>query len=220
MIIAPYSQVRHLIREGDVLLFRYKNGMVSWFITKAGEGVYVHVGLASWSDATLEIVEFREGNPLTLLFGGSGSGEGHAVNLSYQVKKHNLCIDVYRPAKYTIKYSYDNVNNIINEQKIVFNGRSVTHNLRNMTGQPYGWKVIWNMLKYNMFGLRLLYNTSKKILDDNYINQNFPVCSTSVAKVFRENYVDLVPNKSDVATEPSDIGRSPVLSYLFTLEKD
>ena len=212
-----YPEARTLIHEGDVLLFRGR-GLVSWWIKKAGEGRHTHVGLASWHRERLELVEFKEGNPLGILLGGSGTGEGHVVALSREVTKHSGRIDVFRPSAKFSKMKFNEVTKEVETEVIDFNDVAVTDALRTMTGQPYGWKTIWGFAKYNLFGLRLIYNTSRKVLDDNWVDQNLPVCSTSVAQVFRQCYIDLVPNKSDSATEPSDLARSSVLNYLFTLE--
>lgn len=219
-VALPYSRARSMIREGDVLLFRGQ-GPVAWFIQKAGEGKYTHVGLASWHGDNLEIVEFREGNPIALIFGSTaGTGQGHAVYLESQVKRHSGNIDVYRPVAYHQTAVYDKDMGIVVHDMKRFDGRKITDALRRMTGTPYGWKTIFGFLKYNAFGLRLLYNTSRRALDDGFVDQNFPVCSTAVAQLFREYYVDLVPNKSDSSTEPSDISRSSLLNYIFTLEWD
>jgi hypothetical protein len=209
-ITLPYrGEARSLVREGDVLLFR-GTGIASWFIRKAGEGAYSHVGLASWRGERLEIVEFREGNPFALLVGGN-AGQGRAMPLSTQVEKFSNQIDVFRPSDTHEYPDYDDDYHKIRYITKVFDGKKITDAMRNMVGLPYGWKQIVGFAKYNLFGLRLFYNTSRKILDDDYPSQNFPVCSTSVAMLFRRHYVDLVPNRSDNSTEPSDLARSALL---------
>ena len=216
----PYSKAKEFIEEGDVLLFKGK-GFAAWWIKKAGQGEHTHVGLASWPNhKVLEILEFREGNPLALIFGRSGTGEGHAVILSRQVKSHDGRIDVYRPSKRHQNIIFDGESETVKYKTVIFNGKKITNAFRRLTGQPYGWKTIWGFVKYSMFGLRLIYNTTKRVLDDTFVDQNFPVCSTSVAMVFRDKYVDLVPNKSDSGTIPADLSRSSTLNYLFTLTWD
>lgn len=218
MINVKYEEARGLIEEGDILLFRGE-GIPAWFIKKAGEGKYTHVGLASWHRENLEIVEFREGNPLSLLFGGN-AGQGRTLNLSSQVKKYSGLIDVYRPSSYHQIYEYNIHTKDVESTIKQFDGYAVTDELRDMTGIPYGWKTIFNFLKYNAFGLRLIFNSRGKFLDDDYVSQDFPVCSTAIAICFNKHYTDLIPNRSDVATEPSDIARSSLLSYVFTLDWD
>ncbi len=216
-VYVPFSRAKKLIRESDVLLFRGR-GLISWWIKKAGEGRHTHVGLASWHHDRLELVEFKEGNPLGILLGGAGIGEGHTISLKGQVEKHDGRIDVFRASSTFNKTVFDEKSQTVHTETRVFEPNKVTDALRNMIGKPYGWKTIWGFAKYNLFGLRLIYNTSRKMLDDNWVDQNLPVCSTSVAQVFRSYYTDLVPNKSDTATEPSDLARSSVLNYLFTLK--
>ncbi len=43
-------------------------------------------------------------------------------------------------------------------------------------------------------------------------------CSEAVANAYRWAGLDLVPNLADRMTEPSDLARSAVLAYQFTLE--
>jgi len=222
-IQVPYTKVRHLIKDSDVLLFR-GTGIVSWFIRKAGEGDYSHVGLASWRESDfgqnrLDIVEFREGNFFKLLVGGD-AGHGRHLTLSSQVRKFSGQIDVFRPVDNCAYDVYDVDTGLIYKKTKSLNGKEITDAMRDMEGIPYGWKQIWGFCKYNMLGLRLIYNTSRRVLDDDYPSQNFPVCSTSIAKLFREHYFDLVPHRSDASTEPSDLARSALLNYLFTLTWD
>jgi len=222
-IEVPYSRIRHHIKESDVLLFR-GTGFASWFIRKAGEGDYSHVGLASWRENDfgqnrLDIVEFREGNPFKLIIGGD-AGHGRHLTLSSQVKKFSGQIDVFRPVATCAYDVYDEDTNLVYKVTRSLDGKRITNAMRAMEGTPYGWKQILGFCKYNMLGLRLLYNTSRKMLDDDYPSQNFPVCSTSVAMLFREHYFDLVPHRSDASTEPSDLARSALLHYLFTLTWD
>ena len=83
-----FSEAREHLKEGDVLLFR-GTGIVSFFIKRASEGKYSHVGVASAvgsNGSTIwECVEFREGKG------------GRTVNLEQYVKQHSGTIDVYRP---------------------------------------------------------------------------------------------------------------------------
>lgn len=210
-IIKSYLEVKRYINEGDVLLFRGK-GFLSKIIGSSTETPYSHVGLASWingrantDDGILECVEFRE-----------GSG-GRSINLHQAVKKHDCCIDVYRPNPVFFSYIFDENNDkkIVLSQK-EFDGKAVTNIMRKMTGLPYGWRRILWMFRHKLFMFRLFGNTNKLILDE-LNDMIYPVCSTAVAYSYNSNGYDLVKNRSDEWTEPGDIAKSTQLNYLFTL---
>ena len=205
-----FSQAKHLIKEGDVLLFRTK-GVISFLIRRAGEGQYSHAAMASAHRTNghffWECVEFRE-----------GSG-GRSVLLERQVILRDGLIDVYRPISPRIDISFSSETGEVSETRKKFDGKIVTSLMRRMTGLPYGWKRMWWIAKHKLFGLRLLYSMSE-ITDDSIVDDIYPVCSTAVATCFRKAGFDLVKNRSDQATEPSDIARSTSLQYLFTLKAD
>lgn len=206
-IYKKYKEVRIDIWESDVLLFR-GNGLISKLIKIAGKGEYSHVGLASWQWSKnyhgvfvphrLELVEFRE-------FKG-----GRIVNLSTQVDQFSGLIDVYRPCRKIQTYDDQHMGG----QWVSLNSIEVTDTMRLMTGLPYGWKRIWYLAKQSILGLRLF---SLPNVNDDYVSSTYPVCSTAVCRSFRKSGYDLVKNKSDEDCDPSDIARSSVLSYLFTL---
>lgn len=203
-----YEQAKRkqLMAEADVLLFR-GTGLGSWFIRRAGEGRYNHVALATWNQNLLECVEFKEWKG------------GRVVSLRRYVEDYVGEIDVYRPNPAYITHNYDAVSNRIEKHTQVLQRRAVTNCMRLMTGLPYGWNRIWWIAKHKLFLLRLLYNIDDITKDMPADEVVYPVCSTSVAHCFNSNGYDLVKNRSDVATDPNDIARSPMLSYLFTLGK-
>jgi hypothetical protein len=210
-VYLPYNQfARKVIEEGDVLLFR-GTGLVSYIIKKAGRGLYSHAALASWQGeqgkSLLECVEFREWH---------GS---RTVSLSSQVNLFSGYIDVYRPCSQfrELNIKFDDAGQpIINEIIKTFNGRAVTDNMRELTGLVYGWDRIFAISTYKLPFLRLF----APIEIDDETRDLSMVCSTSIAYLFRQHYTDLVRFKPDTHTEPSDLARSPILNYLFTLEKD
>lgn len=87
--LVKYSAARHLIKEGDILLFR-GTGIISRMVKIAGGGLYSHVGIASkYVDKTnheskIECLEFKE---------WIGS---RAVSLETYVKNKPAIIDVFR----------------------------------------------------------------------------------------------------------------------------
>lgn len=198
--------VKH-IEDGDVLLFR-GNTWVSYFINRASEGLYSHVGIASWSNGNkepiLECVEFREWKG------------GRAVNLYLQMLANHGQIDVFRPNDVFIKIRYNTATKHIQYNKIQFNGSSITRCMRRLTGLPYGWKRIWWIAQHKLPFLRFLYDIHKTT-NDAKSDLIYPVCSTAVAHCFNQNDCDLINFKSDNWTEPSDLATSSNLNYLFTL---
>lgn len=203
-----YDEACKFVQEGDVLLFR-GSGFVPYLIKTASQGPYTHVGLASWvhdkagNRIYLECVEFREWKG------------GRAVNLRKQVEFFNRQIDVYRASSpFPEPYFEDGE---IKQKEIHFNGRAITNCLRKVTGIPYGWRRIWWLGKHHFLGTRLWLpeESNEDVLEDDLI---YPVCSTVVAHCFHKNFTDLTHNRSNLRMEPSDIARSPILNYLFTLE--
>lgn len=204
--IISWSKAKPLIKESDVLLFR-GHGLVSWLIQRAGGGVYSHVGIASVHGETLECVEFRE-------FKG-----GRTVNLETQLSDEGH-IDVFRPIPKITQFRVEERagNIIIKEVEKVFKPYCCSLFMRNLTGLPYGWKRIWLMARHKIPFLRCLVPINQE--DAFYMSEIYPVCSTAIAETFERCYVDLVPCKPNVLIEPSDLARSPVLQYLFTIKKD
>ena len=203
-----FQEARRLLAEGDVLLFRGK-GFWSYFIKKAAYGRYSHVGLASShgtnGDRIWECIEFRE-------YKG-----GRSVNLGTYLKLYKGEIDVYRPSSIKRVYRLDTERNEIMPITIGLNTKAVTNVMRKMTGLPYGWKRILFLAQLKIPFLRLFYSI-ESMSDDSIKDPVYPICSTAVAYSFAKSGFDLVHNRSDSSTEPSDIARSPLLSYIFTIE--
>ena len=45
------------------------------------------------------------------------------------------------------------------------------------------------------------------------------VCSTAVTVALRRNFMDPVPYLADEMVSPADLARSPILQYLFTIQR-
>lgn len=200
-----FHTAKKYIQEGDILLFR-GTGCVARWIKKAGKGPYSHVAMASWRDSPksfLECVEFREWKG------------GRTVSLLGQVKLFPGQIDVYRVCPEHVRLSaiIQNNNVEILQETVYYDGVMATDYMRSLTGLPYGWSRIINILKYHAPISRWLFKPDINDKEDNI----YPICSTAVVEAIRKHYVDLVPFKSDKDTEPSDIARSSCINYLFTL---
>lgn len=202
-----FSEARDRLQEGDVLLFRGK-GIFSNLIKRAGEGVYTHVGVASkfrsyQENFLWECVEFREWKG------------GRTINLERYVQQNPGLIDVYRPVS-SRKIVYIRSGRV-EEREIKFCGYTVTNTMRQMTGLPYGWRRIRWIAQRKLPVLRMLYDIEDTI-NDTGLEPIYPVCSTAVAYSFSQAEYDLTHHRSDEYMEPSDIARSALLHYVFTLQ--
>lgn len=202
-----YEQGQSLLKEGDILLFR-GSGLFSFIIKRFGQGEYSHAGIASmWRSNghwRWECSEFRE---------WMGS---RTVDLSHYVSANSGAIDVYRAVSTYYKPYYCEKDKIIKSKRYFLDEKCVTNTMRGMTGLAYGYKRIWYIAQHKIPFLRFLYDI-KKTVDDTLEEPIYPVCSTAIAYSFSKCGYDLVPNKSDKYTEPSELSRSSLLSYLFTL---
>ena len=195
MNIIPYSEAMPLIQAADILLFRGK-GVMSWLIKRYGSGVHSHVGIAHWDNENLQCVEFRE-------FKG-----GRSVSLKTQVDNSPFGIDVFRAAK---RVDYENDSYVLDD----LTKSKVTTIMLKLTGLPYGWRNIWKLVKHYLPFCRL----AQQNIKDNNATKIF-VCSTAAAYAYRMAYIDPVPYLADSAVTPSDLARSALFEYQFTLQKD
>ena len=209
-IIKKYNEVKHLINEGDILLYR-GNSFVSRMINAYGGGIHSHVAIASWSNGgakngILECLEFKE---------WKGS---RATSLERQVWENNGLIDVFRVSPTRIELNFDSEADIIKSRKVLFDAKAITNCMRRLTGLPYGYKRIWWIARHKLPLMRLLYDIEASVQDSSGNELINPVCSTSISYCFSKNNFDLVKNRHYNWTEPADIARSNLLNYLFTLE--
>jgi len=200
-----YNDWKHLIKEGDVLLFK---GVSFWsrFVKMAGNSVYSHVGVASWHDDILECVEFNE------RYGG------RSINLENYIKLDDKPIDVYRPIPFfsTMTWNEKEEKEIVTRSQ--FNGRMVTNAMRGLTGMPYGWRRIWWIIKRKTPILRFFQSQEKTSVDEDEII--YPVCSTSLAYCFSMFNWDVINNRADQWTEPGDFGLSTRLCHVFSINPE
>lgn len=202
LIKIDYEQAKTILKEGDILLFR-NNGLIGRLIQRYTGGVHSHVAIVHKDRHIWECVEFRE-------FKG-----GRTVSLASQVAKCDSCIDVFRPVRsITYEKMIDKNINIIGKNYTEDVAKSVTEDIIMWTGQPYGWKNIWNMFKRFIPFIRLFAQN----VDDGKI-ADAKVCSTAVTVALRRNYMDPVPYLADEMVSPADLARSPLLQYLFTIKR-
>jgi len=206
--LLPYAKAKELLEEGDILLFESQGGIIGTLVSRAGEGKYSHVGMASGvgmnGKKLWECVEFREWKG------------GRSINLERYSKENN--IDVYRVKPQNVLLSYNEEEGIIEQKTIEFNGKKVTNTMRLMTGLPYGWIRIFWIIQHKLPFLRFFYSMESVNMDDLAIEELvYPVCSSAVAYSYSKADFDLVYNRANKWTEPSDISRSTLLNYIFTI---
>ena len=200
-----YTEGRSLIKDGDVLLFRGK-GWISRIIGGITGSPYTHVGLANWvNNVHLECIHIRE-------FKG-----GVASNLSILAKNFDCQIDVYRAIPHFTEMTFNMETKEVIITRKDFDGSKVADTFRGLLGQPYNYRYIWNIFKYNMMGLRIFYNKNKTMENGEETLVPYHICSSGVAHAFSKNGYDLVYNRGDAYNNPGDLARSPRLNYLFTL---
>ena len=209
-IYKPYSEAKSLMREADVLLFRGR-GVGSFLIKKMARGRHSHSAMVSWKYGKnendvfvplfLECIEFREWKG------------GRTVSLATQIQEHSGTIDVFRPSRKIQLFD----NEHLDGYWVDLNPLEVTNCMRKMTGLPYGWSRIFKLAKVHFLGLRLANTTN---VDDEWVANTYPVCSTAVSRSLRKGYADPVHWLADSDTEPPDLARSSMLNYIFTLVSD
>ena len=111
-----YPLARSKIRDGDLLLFRPRRGVLGRLIAKAGRSDYSHAGMAAWWNGRLMCLDTVQGHG------------GRAVLLSNLVQRYPGQIDVYSAGA--------------NGQP--FDRQAAVEAMIEITGQPYGWlSLVW-----------------------------------------------------------------------------
>ncbi len=121
---------------------------------------------------------------------------GRAVLLSNLVRKYSGSIDVYSP-----------------KGSKPLDRRAALGMMLTLTGSVYGW---WSLLRASLLHLFIVRFFVRADTGDGS-NGSPPYCSQAVARAYRAGGIDPVPRLADYLTEPGDLARSSVLTYLFTL---
>lgn len=202
-----YSEAKHLLKDGDVLLFRAGDWKsVGWWITVYTGGIHSHVAMVK-INGNIMCVEQRE-------FKG-----GRSVDLERQVKINSGKIDVYRAASKVTVPNFDGEKITLVEKEFTNDiAKKITDDASALTGSEYGWKNIWKMFRAYAPLIRLW--RRKKQIEQEVENVEAFVCSTLVAWTYRRHYMDPCPNIPDEFTNPADIASSSLFNYLFTLTSD
>lgn len=204
MIELPFEEAKKYLENGDVLLLS-PSGVIGNVIAGYGEGGYSHAGIFFWEDGKGFITEFKE-------FHG-----GRTISLDKARRDYLGRMHFFRATPYTVELEPSYVDGAFHVKKILkhMNGKLTANYIKKLEGVPYGWRRILILAKRKLPFLRLFLKSSR---DDRQTNGHiYPVCSTAVAKAFRETYTDLIPQKSDLDVEPSDLARSKVLYHMFRI---
>lgn len=209
-IYVPYSEAIKYIEHGDILLYRGVT-IPSFFLRLAGETPYTHVGFAAKNnDHYISCVEMRE-------FVG-----GREVNLKTQVRKHSGRVDVFKPRSPALVYDIKFDPFTVTPLSIKYPADKIVECARELTGEQYGWDLIWWLSKRHLPFVRFFTRSNLTEFDDNLVKSGISsyVCSTLVAHCIRTNWIDLVHMRPDYRMEPGDIANSAVLQYAFTIYID
>jgi len=210
-IYLPFSEAKRYIEEGDVLLYRGRC-WYSFFIKRTGKGEYSHAGLASWHNGTPDVEKILE----TVEFNGNRGG-GATIKMENLFPEYSRQIDIYRPNSTNEIKKFDLSTHTVKVDFIKFNGKIITNTMRDLTGLPYGWRRILWFVRRNIFLGRLFYSV-EDLTSDAQRPIIYPVCSTAIAYCFSKNDFDLVHERADEWTEPSNLALSPLLNYMFTIK--
>ena len=201
-----YPDCKPLLKHGDILLFQ-GSGLTAWAIKTYSYGEYSHVALLDLSNEIPMCCEMRE-------FKG-----GRCVSLDSQIKKIGSeikKIDVFRLINCI---QYDIIDDNGNPQHVTKIADKNTRDymisqMLTLTGSNYGWKNIWKIVKHYLPFLRLM---KPKTKDEDI--SDLHICSSAVSYCIRTSFDDPVPFLPDHMVTPSDLSRSPLIKYQFTIEK-
>ena len=206
-IYKNFLEVKDHILEADILLFRGKSPF-SFLLRMTGRTRYTHVAIASWKYTQekngkckkdiLECIEFKE---------GIGA---RTTNLSVQLKKYSGRLDVFRLSNKIQLFDANHLNGYWIELDRI----KVTNKLRTAAGLKYDWT---QLCKVGLTHIPLLRFIFKPNINDYYYDNVYDICSSAISAAIRDGYSDPVKFLADQYTEPSDLARSSMLSYLFTL---
>jgi hypothetical protein len=129
---------------------------------------------------------------------------GRAVTLSSQVRHYPGRIDVFE------------VNP--EDRWPRFDRHGAVRFMRRLAGCDYGYRGVALAALLHLPVVRMLVRPN---VDDDSTNRRPPFCSHACAMADRlGGGVDPVPRLADALTEPSDLARSPLYRYRFTLAPD
>lgn len=189
------NQINTQLKEADVLLFRSPPfPKLGWWISKYTNSLYSHIGLVHFIDGKAYCIEFKE-------FKGC-----RIYPLEDYILEECDKIDVFRTAVHFCYYD-----SMYSFTKDV--AHAITTDAKEFVGKKYGWGLIFTIVRVYIPIVRFF--SALHIIDKE--NPSSFVCSTFISYLWRKHFVDPVSYLPDTFTKPSDIARSPILKYIFTL---
>lgn len=188
------AQINQL-KEADILLFKAPPfPKLGWWVSKYTNSLYSHVGLVHFINNIPYCIEFKE-------FKGC-----RIYPLVDYIKEECEQIDVFRTVKYM---TYEDHSYSFNYKV----AKCITQDAKNFIGKKYGWNLIFMLIRVYIPIVRFF--TPLHVLDIEH-PRGF-VCSTFISYLWRKHFVDPVSFLPDTFTKPSDIARSPIIQYMYTL---
>lgn len=191
----PIYEINTALKEADILLFKAPSfPRLGWWISKYTNSPYSHIGLVHFIDKEAYCIEFKE-------FIGC-----RIYKLSDYVKEDCGKIDVFRTVRAI--YYYDMLHHFTSKTS-----QSITEDAKKFIGQKYGWYLIAMLIWVYIPIIRLF----SKIHIVDIENPRTFVCSTFVSYLWRKHFIDPVSFLPDSYTKPSDVARSAIFKYIYTL---
>lgn len=166
-------------------------------IKRFGKGRHSHAAMLFCEDGTWVTYEFRE-------FKG-----WRRRTLAEQVAEFPDQIDVFRPLP-ALTVNQEQQPRVWGEDRI---GRAHAV-LKSWKGLPYGWGNIAKLCLHYLPIFRLM---PQEMTDEK--ETDVFVCSTAVCVALRKSYRDPVPNLADEMVTPTDLARSALLEYQFSIKE-
>jgi len=187
----------YLIKDADILMFRHPRfPRGGWWVARYCKSPYSHCCLAKWVNNELYVLEYRSASGPRLM-----KAEGY-------VNKKGRVVDVYGVNDVTEGNTYKTMNEHL-RARVIREAESV---MRKYT--VYSRNLILRIACRLFPFVRLFFkpDTQDKSQPDRFI------CSTLVTYAYRKAYTDLIPNLSDMYSNPGDVGRSALLHLKLTLK--
>lgn len=208
-LVVPFDYAAPAIFDADVLLYRGKS-LFSKAIQAADHSRYSHAAMAGWvnghEDPSTDLLcyEVRQWTG------------GRITTLAWQAATYPKQIDVYRLSDSYTAFLWDSAKKQQYGQTAVLKRKEAVHRMRQLAKPgEYGWH---NLFWVSLFHLPLLRWFMPTIDNDQLVLKRPPFCSQAVANAVRTAFTDLVRHTPDCMTGPGDLGRSPLLHYMFTLD--
>ncbi len=198
----PFEQARTVVQDCDVYLVRGP-GLAAKGIKVMTKSPYSHAGTIVIRHNIPVCHEINE------IMGG------RTVPLERLAARHSQKVDIYRPSPTHTTVAVDPVSGDMNISEWKLDRQKIIRIMKSLARRgQYGW---YNLVAYAATHLPFVKWLVEYSMDDEALSKRAPHCSQAVSYAFRLGFTDLVLNTPDNLTSPGDLGRSPLLNYMFTL---